>query len=155
MSKIRVYLETSVLSYLAAKSSRDIIVSAHQQLTIEWWTTRRPKFDLYVSQVVLEEAGGGDAEAAARRVALLEDIPRLDVSDAAIHLAGFLVKTHAIPKKASQDALHVAIACVHGMDCLLTWNCKHIANVQMRKAIEASCHKAGYVPPMICTPEEL
>jgi hypothetical protein len=155
MAKESVYVETSLVSYLTARPSRDLIVAAHQQLTKEWWETRRKDFDLFVSQVVLEEARSGNPEAAAKRMTALEGIPLLDVSDAAIKLADKLIKDHAIPKKAAQDALHIAIACVHGMDYLLTWNCKHIANAQMYSAIDNTCREAGYVTPVICTPVEL
>jgi hypothetical protein len=92
---------------------------------------------------------------AAKRLTALEGIPLLDIPDAAIHLADDLIKSHAVPQKAAQDALHIAIACVNGIDYLLTWNCKHLANAKMRGHIERVCHEAGYVPPVICTPEEL
>ena len=155
MAKPTIYIETSVVSYLAARPSRDLVVAAHQQLTINWWDTHSKDYELFISQVVLEEARAGNPEAAAKRMAALEGIPLLDIPDAAIQLADRLVKTRAVPKKAGQDALHIAIACVNGMDYLLTWNCKHIANAKMRSKIEKVCREAGYVPPTICTPEEL
>ena len=69
------YLETSIISYLAARPSRDVIVAARQQLTHIWWRDRRPRFDLYVSQVVLDEILAGDRDAADRRAALVAAIP--------------------------------------------------------------------------------
>jgi len=155
MIKPAIYIETSVVSYLVARPSRDLIVAAHQQLTSDWWHHQSKHYDLFISQVVLDEARAGDPEVAAKRLTALEGIPLLDIPDAAIHLADDLIKSHAVPQKAAQDALHIAIACVNGMDYLLTWNCKHLANAKMRGQIERVCREAGYVPPVICTPEEL
>jgi hypothetical protein len=104
---------------------------------------------------VLTEAGAGDPEAAQRRLTALEPLPLLDVTDAAIALAAALITGQALPAQAAQDALHLAIACVHGMEYLLTWNCTHLANARLRSRIEQVCREAGYVPPIICTPEEL
>ena len=155
MSKPSIYLETSLVSYLVAPPSRDLIVAAHQQLTIDWWQDQRDAYDLFVSQVVLEEARAGSPEFAANRIAVVESVAMLQVSESAIQLAENLVKSHAVPEKAAQDALHIAIACASGMSYLLTWNCKHIANARMRSAIDLVCRQSGYVPPIICTPEEL
>ena len=150
-----VYIETSIVSYLTARPSRDLLVAAHQQLTTAWWDQQRPSYALFTSQVVLAEAGAGDPEAAQRRIAVLEPFALLDVTDAAIELAAALLTGQALPAQAAQDALHLAIACVHGMEYLLTWNCKHLANARLRHRIEQVCRDAGYVPPIICTPEEL
>ena len=105
--------------------------------------------------MVLAEAGAGDPEAAQRRLTALEPLPLLDVTDAAITLAATLITGQALPAQAVQDALHLAIACVHGMEYLLTWNCTHLANARLRSRIEQVCHQAGYDPPIICTPEAL
>jgi hypothetical protein len=150
----RVYIETSVISYLAARLSRDVVVVGHQQITQEWWDVRK-EWELYVSSLVHSEAKSGDIEAATRRVALLENIPPLELTTAVYNLANQLVVGAALPAKAKEDAFHIAIATVHGMDYLLTWNCKHIANATMRSKIFSICEKAGYQPPVICTPEEL
>ncbi len=104
---------------------------------------------------MLAEARAGDPEAAQRRLAVLERLPLLDVTDAAIALAATLITGQALPAQATQDALHLALACVHGMEYLLTWNCTHLANARLRSRIEQVCREAGYVPPIICTPEEL
>jgi hypothetical protein len=130
-------------------------VAAHQQLSVAWWEQQRSHYGLFTSQVVLAEARAGDPEAAQRRVAVLEHLLLLDVTDAAITLAAALVSGQALPARAAQDALYVAVACVHGMEYLLTWNCAHLANARLRSRIEQICHEAGYVPPIICTPEEL
>ena len=150
-----VYIETSIVSYLTARPSRDLLVAAHQQLTVAWWDQQRAHYELFTSQVMLAEARAGDPEAAQRRLAVLERLPLLDVTDAAITLAVALVSGQALPAQAAQDALHIAIACVHGIEYLLTWNCAHLANARLRSRIEQICREAGYVPPIICTPEEL
>ncbi len=155
MTKEAVYLETSLISYLVAKPSRDLITASRQQLTVEWWEKRRNDFELVASQVVVDEAARGDSGYASKRLALLSGITLLDVTDDAIQLADHLIEKHALPIKAAQDALHIAIAAVHGINYLVTWNCKHIANAQMRQAINRTCRLAGYEPPILCTPEEL
>jgi predicted nucleic acid-binding protein len=152
--KPKIYVETSVVSYLTARFSRDIIVAANQQATQEWWHIRRPDFELYISQLVIQEASSGDAEAVAKRE-VLENIALLDISEEAIELAEKLVTQNAIPEQAAEDALHIALAAVNGMDYLVTWNFKHIANAAMRANVELVCRLSGYEPPIICTPLEL
>ena len=155
MSKPAVYLETSVVSYATSRLSRDLIVAGRQQITLEWVALRAKPYDLFVSQLVVAEASRGDEHAARERAAFLHGIPLLATTDAAGRLAAELVERRAVPRKAAEDALHIAIASVHGVEYLLTWNCKHIANATMRQAIEHVCREAGYEPPVICTPEEL
>jgi len=151
----RVYLETTVISYLTARASRNLRVVAHQEITADWWTRRRMRFELYVSRLVIDEASAGDAEAAAQRLATLSGIPRLELTEAVSILAEHLVTGAAIPREAIEDALHVAVAAAHGMDYLLTWNCRHIANAAMRNRIADVCAASGFEAPVICTPEEL
>jgi predicted nucleic acid-binding protein len=153
-AKAKVYVETTVVSYLTARKTRDAIAVAHQAVTRRWWR-RRKRFDLYCSQIVVSEAGDGDAQAAQRRLAALKGVPSLETSDAVKRLAAALVKAAALPKKATEDALHIALATVHGMDYLLTWNCKHIANAEIRNVVAAVAYDHGYGVPVICTPEEL
>lgn len=154
-AKAKVYVETTVVSYLTARNTRDPIAVAHQAVTRRWWR-RRKRFDLYCSQVVVGEAGEGDAQAAQRRLAALKGVPpSLETSDAVKGLAAALVKAAALPKKATEDALHIALATVHGMDYLLTLNCKHIANAELRNVVAAVAYDHGYGVPVICTPEEL
>ena len=149
------YVETTVVSYLTARKSRDLVVAAHQEITQRWWKRRRREFDLYCSQAVIREASAGDKHAAARRLAALEDVPLLEVNVSANRLAAALVKAAALPDKATEDALHIALAAAHGMDYLLTWNCKHIANAEIRNVVAAVSYEHGYGAPVICTPEEL
>jgi len=155
MEKPAIYVETSVVSYLVARPSRDLIVAAHQQLTAEWWRDQSRNYDLFVSQIVVDEARAGDPETAEKRLAAIENLPLIEINEDVIHLAQNLIKSYAVPKKAAQDALHISVACVGGVDYLLTWNCKHIANAKMRNAIERTCRSSGYATPIICTPEEL
>ena len=155
MTRPAVYLETSVIGYATSRPSWDLVVAGHQQITREWFARRARNYDLYVSQLVAGEAGGGDADAARERSAFLQQIPRLGVTDAAGDLAAKLVASGAVPRKASEDALHIAVATVHGVDYLLTWNCTHIANAAIRSDIEDVCRAHGYEPPVLCTPEEL
>jgi len=153
--KLRVYLETTVPSYLTAWPSPEVVMVGHQQTTRDWWETRRDDFDLFASQFVIDEASLGDTAAAARRLEALADVPLLEPGDDVYRLADKLVKQIPLPVKAAADSLHIAIATVNGMDYLLTWNCTHIANAALRGRIEKVCRDAGYEPPVICTPEEL
>ena len=153
--KSKVYLETTIISYFAARPSRDIITAAHQQITQEWWEGRRGNFDVYISQIVLQEVNEGDKDAVQRRIEMLESIPEIEVNAEAVALAQALVSDGIVPEKAAADALHIAIATVQGMDYLLTWNLKHLANAIIRNAIANACRRRGYEPPVICTPEEL
>jgi predicted nucleic acid-binding protein len=155
ITKPRVYLETSVISYLTAHPSRDLIVAANQQMTHEWWQTRRAAFDVFVSELVVQEASGGDTIAAQQRLAALAGIPLLVLTPEAVTLADQLIREGPLPSKAGADAMHIAVATVNGMDYLLTWNCTHLANAAFRSRIERLCRKQGYEPPVICTPQEL
>lgn len=152
---LKVYIETTVVSYLTARPSRDLILAAHQQITLEWWENRRTDFDLYTSQFVVQESSAGDAAMAQKRLDALDNIALLATSQEALDLARALVEKCPIPEKAEIDALHIAIAASNGMDYLLTWNCKHIANAEMQIGIGRFCRAAGFEPPVICTPEEL
>ena len=153
--KNRIYIETSVISYLTARLSNDLTVAAHQKVTADWWEQRREAFDLVISDFVVLESLRGDAEAALERMAILENLPRLAENEAVENLANLLLKERALPVKARLDALHIAVAAVHGVDYLLTWNFKHIANAEMLGQIEAICRKFGTNPPRICSPLEL
>jgi predicted nucleic acid-binding protein len=150
-----VYLETSVISYLAATPSRDLLTAAHQHVTHLWWHARRSSFEIFVSQLVHDECLAGDPDAAERRTVLLADLPLLDIDSEVSALAQFLAQMVPLPEKAAADALHIAVAVRHGIDYLLTWNCTHIANAELRPRIDRACTARGYVPTVLCTPEEL
>ena len=151
----RLYVETSVISYLTARPSRDAIALSHQQLTREWWERASSEFDLFASRLVVAEAQMGDTEAAAARLAVLEPITLWAETVERRSLAQKLLVAGGLPLKAASDALHIGIAAVHGMDYLVTWNCKHIANARMLRFVAETCRSAGFEPPVICTPEEL
>lgn len=153
--KPKVYIETTIPSYLAARPSRDLLIAAHQQLTRDWWESRRPAFDLYVSEPVLEEASAGDAMPAKARLDLLANIPVLALTSGILRLAESLVTDGPIPRKAAGDALHIAIATVYACEYLLTWNCRHIANAEIQRAARLVVRDQGFELPIICTPEEL
>ncbi|MCE9548108.1 MAG: type II toxin-antitoxin system VapC family toxin [Planctomycetia bacterium] len=153
--KPKVYLETTIVSYLTAWRGRDIVMAAQQEITREWWTNRRSAFEVYVSQTVVVESSAGDKDAAQRRLEVLAQLPRLDITQDAERLARELMTRVPLPAKAQIDALHIAISAVNGMDFLLTWNCTHIANATLRSKIESVCRLAGYEPPVICTPQEM
>jgi len=151
----KLYVETSVISYLTARPSRDPISLGHQQLTREWWSRAGTEFELFASRLVVAEAQVGDPGAAAARLAVLEPITMLAETTESRTLAQKLILTGGLPFKAASDALHIGIAAVHGMDYLVTWNCKHIANARMMRFVMETCRSAGFEPPVICTPEEL
>jgi hypothetical protein len=153
--KPKVYLETTIVSYLTAWPSRQIVMAANQEITRDWWADDRQNYDLFVSQIVLDESSAGDPDAAQRRWELLKDLPRLVISEEAVNLARELAAGLRLPTKAKADALHIAISAANAMDYLLTWNCSHIANAKFRLPIEDACRQAGYEPPVICTPQEL
>lgn len=153
--KESVYIETTIISYLTAWLSRDLIRAAHQQITQEWWHNRRNDFEMFISEFVINEASSGDKDAAEERLKVLQEIPLLDVNLEVENLAKSLISEKALPIKAATDALHIAVAAVHGINYLLSWNCKHIANAEMQKIIGKVCSKNGYKCPIICTPEEL
>jgi len=150
-----VYLETSIFSYLTARPSRDLLTAARQQLTEQWWHDHRRRFELFASPMVEGEARKGDPEAAERRLSAMSGIPQVVENDEVDRLAERLVRDGAVPEAATDDAIHIAIAAVHGLDYLLTWNCRHINNAETKPAIRATCEALGYVCPEICTPEEL
>jgi predicted nucleic acid-binding protein len=152
----KVYVETSVISYLVARrNQRDLLVAANQELTREWWDTRRYKFDLYASVVVLAEAARGDQSMAAARLAIVRQLNLVEVTDTALVLAQELLKRAGIPQKANDDAIHIALAAASGLDYLLTWNCKHIANAVIIPRVNEVIRGLGFEPPLIYTPQEL
>jgi len=150
-----VYVETSIFGYLTARSREAVIFQARQELTRNWWNNRRRDYDLVVSQLVVDEAARGDDEAAAERMRLLAGIPLLRRADPRIDAtANELLAARLLPEKARSDAMHVAIATVHAVDYLLTWNCKHIANADVLPKVYRLLTDMGYLSPLIVTPEE-
>ncbi len=150
-----VYIESSVISYITARPSRDVVTSARQAITIEWWETYRDLFDVFISELVLEEIGTGDLQAASNRLAIVENIPVLVATDSAKELAKALIVENAISASSAEDALHISIAAVQGIDFLLTWNFKHINNANMRDKITQVVNHLNFRSPILCSPEEL
>jgi predicted nucleic acid-binding protein len=153
--KAKVYLETTIISYLTAWRSPQLVMAAQQEATRKWWDEEKGKFDIFVSEIVIQEASGGDPIAAQRRLETIKDFSELAVTNEARDLAKELIEKTPLPQKAALDALHIAISTVNGMDYLLTWNCRHIANATLRDNLESICEGAGYKIPIICTPLEL
>jgi hypothetical protein len=153
--KPTLYLETTIVGYLAMRVSRILRVAANQQTTRDWWDNHRHGFELFVSRFVVDECSDGDPIAAKERLNLLEGIPLLAVPDEVNTLAELLLAEVPLPQKAAIDALHISVTAVNGIEYLLTWNCKHIANPSLRPQIERLCRELGYEPPVICTPQEL
>lgn len=150
-----VYLETTFVSYLVARPSRDLLVAAHQQATHDWWTYRRGLFACCAFQVVIDEAAQGDPLEAHKRLTILAELPSLSLVAAAETLTESIMAARVLPEHAARDAAHIAVAAAHAIDYLLTWNCKHLANAQIARRIARVCAEAGYRMPIICTPEEL
>jgi predicted nucleic acid-binding protein len=150
-----IYIDTSIAGYLTARTNNNLIVMANMEITREWWENRRSNFNIYISEVVLDEAAQGDAEIAAKRLEIISNFPLLELNDSVEYLASQFLSKSNLPAKAANDALHIALATVYRLDYLLTWNCKHIANAQIQKKLSQISVESGYTLPIICTPYEL
>jgi hypothetical protein len=153
--KPTVYIETTIPSLLTAWPNRDVEILAQQVATREWWEKRRKAFDLYISQEVLKEAARADAGAARDRLAALAECRILAATDTAEALTERILSTGLIPARAASDAAHIGYAAAHGMDFLLTWNCRHILNKIIERRLAGVCVTMGLSLPVICTPPEL
>ena len=154
-TKPKVSLDTTIPSDFTAWRSRDLVMAANQEITLEWWSRRKRDFEFFVSQVVIKEYGAGDPDAAKRRLEFLRPFPLLDISDEVESLAAKRIVDVPLPPKAQADALHIAVAAVNEMNYLVTWNCTHIANATLRSKIKKVCRSQGYEPPVVCTPQEM
>jgi predicted nucleic acid-binding protein len=155
MERHTVYIETSIVSYLASRPSADMLTAACQHVTREWWEKRRNRYDSYTSALVIVESASGDPAAVERRKALLLGLRELAITPRVRLLGLALIAAGALPKKAEVDALHIAVAAVHEIDYLLTWNCRHIDNPVTRPLVRTVCAQEGFVCPEICSPLEL
>lgn len=155
MPREKVYLETSVISYLTSRPSRDVVTLAKQELTREWWRTSRQCFDVYVSQPVMDEIKAGDPDAARERLDAVESIPVLSVNENITALYEYLLSARLVPHGAATDAFHIATAAYYGIPYLLTWNFKHINNAATKRKIADAVRNAGYAEAVTVTPEEL
>jgi len=150
-----VYIESSGISYLMARPSRDVVISARQAITEAWWCEQRGKYDLYISVLVQEEIGRGDVKAAEMRINAVKNIKLLATSPEVQTLAEDLMVQGTVPSNSEEDALHIGLAAASGIDFLLTWNFKHINNAHTKAAIRAVVEAHGYFCPVLCSPEEL
>jgi hypothetical protein len=153
--KPTVYIETTIPSYYVARPSRDLVLATHQELTREWWDRASGSFSLFMSDFVRLELAAGARPMAEQRLALVAALPLLDASDEVADFAMALLQSRVIPETAFADASHIAVATVHRMDYLLTWNCRHINNATIKRQLGRLAMAAGYELPVICTPEEL
>lgn len=150
-----VYIETSVVSYLTARPTSNLVAAAWQKTTADWWDAHRPRFDIRTSDLTIEEAGRGNPQAAARRLEALDGIPILPITGPVVELSAALLHGRALPSNAQNDAIHIGVSAVHGVDYLLTWNFRHLANAETRGTIRSVCERQGFTSPEICTPSEL
>ena len=155
LMKPKVYIETTIPSYLTAFPSRDIVICAHQQLTKEWWLEARENFETFISEAVIEEIRQGDVSASEKRMSMVSGLTVLSLNDDVRELVHFYDSKLGLPKKAKTDILHIAFAVSYEMDYMLTWNCAHLANGGvMRKLLDLNEFINRYTP-LIVTPEEL
>jgi hypothetical protein len=150
-----VYVETTIPSYLAARPSSQPSIAIDQQATLEWWDKERMRFRLFTSAFAIDECSRGDISVAERRLSYLADIPELSVPEDMHLLEGDIIKLFQLPKKAFIDASHLALAILHRMDYLLTWNCTHLANAVLQKELVDYCSYHSLHIPIVCTPETL
>jgi predicted nucleic acid-binding protein len=153
--KKRAYIETTVVSYFTARPSRDIIVAGHQETTRDLWPDLTAKYETYISALVYQEAGKGDPDQAKMRLAAVESFPLLEIDEETRVLADRIITGKGIPAEYPEDALHIAVAAVNGMDVLVTWNFAHLNNPFTRRAVRRIVEREGYLCPEICSPQEL
>jgi predicted nucleic acid-binding protein len=151
----KVYVESSVISYITARPSRDLVVSARQAITNEWWEQKRKRYDVYISELLIDEIASGDKEAAQKRLDVVKEIPNLEITEIAKDLANLLISSGAVPENSPEDALHIGLAAAQGVEYLLTWNFKHINNATKRAEITQIIENQGFLSPVLCSPEEL
>ena len=151
---MRIYIESTIPSYVVARPARDLLQAARQQLTRDWWDLKREQHELFTSQVVLDEITEGEAVMARQRLKLLRGLPLLEPTGAANELGREILHSGLLPAWADGDAAHIALATVHEMDILLTWNCRHIANVAIQQRLRRLAEQNGYTLPSLATPEE-
>jgi hypothetical protein len=152
---MRIYIESTIPSYVVARPARDLLQAARQQLTRDWWDVHRDKHELFTSQIVLDEIGAGEAGMAQRRLDLVAGLTMLDLTATAESLADQIVRSGLLPASAVGDAAHIALATAHKLDILLTWNCRHIANAAIVGRLRRMMEIQGHRLPEIHTPEEL
>ena len=153
--KQRLYVETTVVSYLTARPSRDLLIAAHQEATRELWPRLSTEYETYISALVYEEAARGDAEQASKRLNAIKPFSLLDIDEDSQMLADKILTERGIPREYPEDALHIAVAAINGIDIIVTWNFAHLSNPFTRKQIRRIVENEGFLCPEICSPEEL
>jgi hypothetical protein len=152
---VNIYIESTIPSYLVARPALNVLQAARQQLTREWWSSQRATHDLFTSQIVLDEIAVGETAMAKLRLEAVDSIPLLDLTPEAELVTERILRSGLLPATADRDAAHIALATVHGIDILLTWNCRHIANGFIQSRLRRLIEDVGFVLPVISTPEEL
>ncbi len=150
-----IYIETTIPSLYVARASGYLVEAARQQLTRRWWDDFRHEFEAVCSQTVLDECGRGDAAMAEKRLGLLSGLPLLDLTEDVTRAAEALLEAEIVPRNAADDAIHIAVASVHKVDYLLTWNCRHLANPRILRRVSTCLDHLGFQASLICTPEEM
>lgn len=153
--KPTVYIETTIIGHLTSRLPADVVVTGQMLVTRQWWTKSRQDFETFISDLVHKEVSRGDPAAASERLEAIHMIPSVPILDGARKLAVELILRHGLPDKARVDALHLAICATNGIDYLLTWNCRHLANAARQKTMTEICAAFGYSVPVICTPQQL
>lgn len=149
-----IYIETTIPSFATGRPSRDAIIAGRQAATIVFWENERHKYDLYVSQYVIEECASGDTDAASRRLEFLKGIPVIKTSEDITNLAEIYQKILGIPDRAKIDCLHLATCVLARIDCLLSWNCTHLG-IRTFVKLQGYNNRNGLHTPLLLTPEAL
>ncbi len=149
--KQKVYIETSIITCLTGRPSRDLIAAARQELTQCWWEHAAPLFELVTSQSTIREAEEHNWATSE----IVSKLRRLAQNEATLSLSNRLVESGLILESAREDAMHIAIGAAYNCDYLLTWKFESIASVDRRRRIDSIVEKAGFACPAICTPPQL
>jgi hypothetical protein len=152
---VRIYIESTIPSYLVARPARDLLQAARQQLTRDWWDLKSGQHELFASQIVLDEIAGGEVAMARKRLDRIAEIPLLNLTDEARRLTQRILGSRLLPQNADRDAAHIALATVHEMDILLSWNCRHIANAAVQTGLRRLMKPSGLALPVLCTPDAM
>jgi hypothetical protein len=151
--KSKVYIETSVVSYYTGRGSRDVVIAGRQQSTQDFWALLADEILPFVSALVLKEAGKGDSVVAGKRLDSIRTFPVLATTSEAERLAQALIDARGIPTEYPEDALHIAVAAIAGMDFIVTWNFSHINNPFTKTMIRQTVENAGFECPEIVSPD--
>jgi hypothetical protein len=152
---VRIYIESTIPSYVVARPARDLLQAAHQEITKRWWESERLKHDIFISPLVLKEIRDGEAEMAEARMNLVSNLENLTVPTKVGELAELFIQKGVLPSGALTDATHIALSAVHKMHILLTWNCRHIANASIQFRLRRLAESRGFSLPLLCTPQEM